>query len=318
MSNNVVKPKNPKPPVKPWNFYGIIYSNNSMGLRCLNTFKDMATDLIEFRLNNIRFSQRTQVLERLTDILISPTMSPFLMKLSLSNVNLSEMKICEAVADLLHAKKYLQYVDLSWSSLSPKQLEMITRVLVEMQTQLRDVNLSYNKLSFHDERSSAFKYSVASISNLKLLLKKARILNHVNFSGMNIEWSRLLDLCQCIVKAPLIMGVHLSDNNISQRMEYFLEILDVFDMTLRDIPRRRIDEIDADYVEQEDMGDEANKAFRDRLNIQSEIQKYMRYSCPEGGTAGRKKVDTNNIINAKAKLLQEDVMLGKELRDCEN
>ena len=62
------------------------------------------------------------------------------------------------------------------------------------------------------------------------------------------------------------MGVHLSDNNIGQRMEYFLEVLDVFDMTLSDIPRRRIDEIDPTYVVQEAQPENTYK-YRDRVNV---------------------------------------------------
>ena len=207
------------------------------------------------------------MIEKLTDTLIPPNISPFLMKLALTNINLSDMGLTGAVADLLAAKKHLQYVDLSWTCLGPRHLEMITNVLIDMAGLLRDVNLSYNKFTFHDERSNAWKYSVAALENLKTLLEKARILNHVNFSGMNIELTRLVDLCHSMANSPLLMGIHLNDNEISTRMEYFLEVLDVFDLTLKDVPRRRIDEIDPDYLEQEELPESVLAASRDRVDI---------------------------------------------------
>ena len=53
------------------------------------------------------------------------------MKLSLSNIDLSNDKIIESLIVVLQEKMYLQYLDLSSANLGPQLLEILTNELVD-------------------------------------------------------------------------------------------------------------------------------------------------------------------------------------------
>jgi hypothetical protein len=55
----------------------------------------------------------------------------YLMKLSLSNIDLNNDKIIESLVIVLQEKLYLQYLDLSSTNLGPSMLEIITNELVD-------------------------------------------------------------------------------------------------------------------------------------------------------------------------------------------
>ena len=55
----------------------------------------------------------------------------YLMKLSLSNIDLCNDKIIDSLIIVLQEKKYLQYLDLSSANLGPSMLELITNELVD-------------------------------------------------------------------------------------------------------------------------------------------------------------------------------------------
>lgn len=135
-------------------------------------------------------------------------------------------------------------MDLSDTYLRPRHLSQVTMELADMYTQLRDVNLSYNVLEFRRKGSVEYEQSAATIDHLQTLMKRAKILNHVNFSGMNIAPEYLLPLCQEMSKCSLLMGIHLNDNGVTSDIKFLLEVLDVFKLKAKDIPMKRIDLID--------------------------------------------------------------------------
>ena len=101
-----------------------------------------------------------------------------------------------------------------------------------MWKQIRDINLSYNLLDFAEEGSEDFINSTASMDNLRQLLKKAKLMNHINVSGMNICRSELITFCKQCMASPLLMSIHLNDNGITKKVGYFTEILDLFELKL--------------------------------------------------------------------------------------
>ena len=46
----------------------------------------------------------------------------------------------------------------------------------------------------------------------------------------------MVDFCDALLKAPLIMGIHLNDNGINQNLDNLVNVLAVFELTLDDIP----------------------------------------------------------------------------------
>lgn len=117
------------------------------------------------------------------------------MKLSLTNINLADLKICNGLVELLSLKPYLQYVDLSSCHLGPEHLSIILKQLIQMTRQLRDINISYNNLNFSTEGSPDYEHSEQVLAHLDTIFQHGLILNHFNASGMNLTQEKVKKLC---------------------------------------------------------------------------------------------------------------------------
>jgi hypothetical protein len=87
--------------------------------------------MVELKLNNIKIIQSIQdnlIRDLLEDLIYG---GKYLMKLSLSNIDLNNDKIIESLVIVLQEKLYLQYLDLSSANLGPSMLEIITNELVD-------------------------------------------------------------------------------------------------------------------------------------------------------------------------------------------
>ena len=107
---------------------------------------------------------------------------------------------------------------------------------------LRDLNLSYNMLNFKKHCVVEFQASENFIKNVGMLLKKSMILNHVNFSGMEINKQNLMSLCKEMQNAKFLLAAHLNDNGITKDVDLMYELLDIFGLDIRDVPNIRKDE----------------------------------------------------------------------------
>lgn len=106
--------------------------------------------MLEIKLNNIYLNMvKNHVLtEQILYELINN--SPFLMKLTLSNINLRNDKIIKNFQILLQNKKHLQYLDLTNTFLDSNDLNIISLELIK-NTTIRDLNLSYNCLKYQTD-----------------------------------------------------------------------------------------------------------------------------------------------------------------------
>lgn len=77
------------------------------------------------------------------------------------------------------------------------------------------------------------------VRDIKTLIAKGKILNHLNFSGMSISPPVLLDLCTVITASPLILGVHLNDLGIIRDQKLHHAALQIFGLVNEDLPKRR-------------------------------------------------------------------------------
>ena len=87
--------------------------------------------MVELKINNIKIIQSIQdnlIRDLLEDLIYG---GKYLMKLSLSNIDLNNDKIIESLVIVLQEKLYLQYLDLSSTNLGPSMLETITNELVD-------------------------------------------------------------------------------------------------------------------------------------------------------------------------------------------
>lgn len=277
------------------NFYTFVYQHNTLGRRGIEKLRELGKDLLELRLSRVELEQ--DCLPLIMDVLLEPGRAQFLMKLALTQMNLNDAAIVADLIDLMHVRKHLQYVDLSDNKLSPKLIHDLTSQFVLMKPQLRNINLSYNRLSFADPTSANYKHSDGAVTDLISLARDALILNHINFSGMGIARPQMMELCKALHASQLLMGVHLSDNGITSSIQYTLEILELFDLKLQDMPRRKVDQIDPRYVQKEAQDlerlyeNQQQNDDRDRVDIRKNIQIYMRYEYNDAAENKSSKKD---------------------------
>ena len=88
----------------------------------------LSPDLLELKLNNTckgisGVLYTSELLTRLND----EARAVYLMKLALNNTCLSDHGLIKNLVAILESKKHLQFLDLSWAGLSPRDLEQITK-----------------------------------------------------------------------------------------------------------------------------------------------------------------------------------------------
>ena len=251
------------------------------------------------------------------------------MRLALSNNLLNNTMAVSNIVDTLAVKKHLQFLDLSWCGLGPRALMRITEQLLLMLAQVRDLNLSYNQLRFDSKSSADCKHSVEAVENLRLLIKKGRLLNHLNLSGMALQPERLIVLANAASKSGLLMALHLSDNGIAKSLDFFIEVLDIFNLNLNDVSWRRIEMIDPllERFQQKEQVKPLERTKRTPVDIEQRVQGYMRFHAPDAEAklkTDKKFTDLledtriDHLINAKRNQLRNHLFLGKEFRNYQH
>ena len=72
--------------------------------------------------------------------------SKTLTKVELSHINLNNPELIDAIGDLIERSLSLNYLDLSWASLSASNLTLILESLTSNPIHIRHLDLSYNTL----------------------------------------------------------------------------------------------------------------------------------------------------------------------------
>ena len=156
--------------------------------------------------------------------------APRLAKLRLSNINLNDrMHVAQLSTVIANQQDVLLNLDLSHSKLTPKSMAHIAEQLRENSTGLKNLNLSYNPLTFtKGSREQAFSRNF--VKNMNEFLKHADILNHIDLSGLLLPKEQLLYLSETLSSCPNLMAIHLSDNGIMSpwNNEILDEMTDIF------------------------------------------------------------------------------------------
>ena len=240
----------------------------------------------------------------------------------------------------------LQVLDLSWASLTPKQLNLIAHELKDVDgPSLKNLNLSYNRLDFQssDEDSA---YSRKFLSNMRNFFQGARWLNHLNMSGMNIEQEELLQLCQDITTCPMLLALHLNDNGIVANEEFFLQVLDLFGMPQEEahpLRKQKLFEQQRDRrlrgygptkkEEEQQRREFETRSMREAQGFKAKLRDYMRFSSPSKSWARGQKQGTSpqraaykspisdilkkQTVNIQRAEVKDNILLGKQLKTVE-
>lgn len=99
-----------------------MYSNNTIGPKSIPKVVELVPNLIELVLNNIGDVGKKSLCTLLSELVYNCRL---LMRLKLSNINLNHSEIVNNICVIIETKSNLQYLDLSWGSLSPKLLRQI-------------------------------------------------------------------------------------------------------------------------------------------------------------------------------------------------
>ena len=103
---------------------------------------------------------------------------------------------------------------------------------------VRSLNLSYNSLYFSDKKgigntSSRFEKEIQQSEEFidiftQKFIKEAKLMNHLDLSGMGFTESSLSRLSLGLVKSNLLAAVHFNDNGFFEDREGKLAIMDIF------------------------------------------------------------------------------------------
>ena len=107
----------------------------------------------------------------------------------------------------------------------------IAEQLLEHSTALKNLNLSYNPLSFKpNTREQTFSRNF--VKNINEFLKLASKLNHIDLSGLQLPKEQLLYLSETMSTCPNLMAIHLNDSGIISPWDDELldEMRDIFEL----------------------------------------------------------------------------------------
>ena len=70
---------------------------------------------------------------------------------------------------------------------------------------------------------------------MEQFLCETLIINHVNFSGMNLGYEQVMLILKLIKKCSFIVGIHLNNNGITLNNKYFKEVMRLFSIREADL-----------------------------------------------------------------------------------
>ena len=165
------------------------------------------------------------------------------MKLKVTNLQIQMQKfdLIENMSKTIKVAKNMIMLDLSWSQLQPQDLYEISVALTTDTYALRNLNLSYNKLQFQNDENKLVvnqkdvKYSEAFMENMITFMYEALFINHINFSGMNFDFDKIMHLLKIIKKCNFIIAIHLNNNGLALNTNYFKQIMKLFNIKEADL-----------------------------------------------------------------------------------
>lgn len=108
--------------------------------------EELNAGLLELKLNNLKDRNMGEIFQNFSLSLADKF--NFLIKLSLSNIDISNTETVTNIAHIVSNKSYLQRLELSWCNLQPKHLCAIVEEMKQRSQQIREIDFSYNKLFF--------------------------------------------------------------------------------------------------------------------------------------------------------------------------
>lgn len=172
----------------------LVYSSGELNHLSAEVLLRLIPGLRDIHLNNITRSYGKPMFNDILDQICQR--GTFLQKLKLSNVNLCDNDIAQKICQIVEDRNSMIHLDLSWSRLSPKQLNNIMKTLAEKDQQtLKNLNIAYNSLLQPPlDENINFNYDnpelLASrefVDNLCEFMSKNDLLNHIDLSGMNFS-----------------------------------------------------------------------------------------------------------------------------------
>lgn len=75
-----------------------------------------------------------------------------------------------------------------------------------------------------------FENSEKFLENLSKFLKQSILINHLKLQGMSLTRYAVHKVVESVANSPLLISLHLSDNDINRDYKYLNEVLNYFDL----------------------------------------------------------------------------------------
>lgn len=204
-----------------------------------------------------------------------------LQMIQIKNINLDSVKTVSYICSIICGQRYVHTIELSNTHLKPKSLCQIADALIENMQGIKNLNLSYNFLwtgrllpeeppqpppqpvsllrkpePAPPKRISDEEYAHKFIDKMAVYLQKSYMLNHLNFSGLQLgkfDHTKVLLLLGKINECANLLTVHLSDNDLMKekkdmlgsnfgvdeaemdQLDKFEEVIGAFGLKYRDV-----------------------------------------------------------------------------------
>ena len=154
-----------------------------------------------------------------------------LMKLRLSNIEMRSNKFAESLSQIITNSRNLQLINFSWASMTCQSLATISGCLIDRLLSLRSLDFSYNRLNFKPSGDPAeVRWTKIFMTNMVEFLSRSILINHLKLSGMSFSKEAIFQIVENVSKSPLLISLHLCDNDINRDYKYFNEVLNYFDL----------------------------------------------------------------------------------------
>lgn len=101
-------------------------------------------------------------------------------------------------------------------------------------------------------------------------------MTHLKLSGMELGKQELIKIAEHSVKCPLLLAIHLNDNDITRDQKYMLSLLEVFN--LGEIDLKSIDRI---QQSNQKLLSPKGSSRQHSINYKDKMRQYLGFKSPK-------------------------------------
>ena len=123
----------------------VVYSNGEYGEKSHAVLMKMLANISELQIEKVTRGDSRQIYQELLSEILQNSI--IIQKIKFTNINLHDDQIVQKICEIIKTKMTFIYLDLSWTKLSPKHMQMLVETLIEHPNKIKNLNLSYNSIA---------------------------------------------------------------------------------------------------------------------------------------------------------------------------